>query len=122
MVSLMQRRREMMGASTPAPDPGVEYYSFGNIIIKNNKSATISVAVIAYASNITFYPNPASNITAGNTSTRGAVTDGTYIWINAGSCTTVTYNGSTATFKRSGDYFRIKIPDNFDPTIPFAFS
>lgn len=119
-MDMMTRRRVMMG-SGPAPDPGIEYYKFGNIIIKNNKSSTLSVGVIGYSSSITFYPNQQTNITAGNTSSRDAVTDGTYIWLSA-NATTVKYNGSTASFNRSVGYFRIKIPDNFDPTIPFEIS
>lgn len=48
-------------------------------------------------------------------------TDGSHLWMRAGNRTNVTYNGVNCDFVRSGNYFMITIPDNYDPTIPFVF-
>lgn len=121
-MDMMTRRRAMMG-SGPAPDTGIEYYNFGNVIFKNNRSSTTSVSVLAYSSSVTFYPNAQTNITVGSTSSRDALTDGTYFWVSLSTgSASIKYNNVSVINAHSGGNYRIKIPNNFDPTIPFEIS
>lgn len=104
-------------------EEGEEYVKFNqSVIVKNGKSSTLSVGGLGYSATTTFYPNQTSNISVGSTATYSdLVTDGTHFWllVNATNCT---YNGNAVLRERSGSYWMITIPQNYDPTIPFVFT
>ena len=88
--------------------------------IKMQTSAAINCGYLRYNSSIRM----AAFVQVINNTTKtysNVATDGTHIWLRANNKTTVKYNGVTPTFVRDGNIFRITIPDNYDPTIPFVF-
>lgn len=97
-----------------------------SITVKNGRSSgSITFNALIYDSNILLKWTGQTAIAVDNTKTQSScATDGTYFWIRAAAATTVSYNGSTATFTRDGNtsVMRIKIPTGFDGTIPFILS
>lgn len=92
------------------------------ILIKNARSGTIAVARVTYDSTTTLGAINA-NISSGATSTYSdMVTDGTHIWFRSNQGSTVKYNGNTATYSRSSQYFMVTIPAGYNGTIPFEVS
>ena len=106
-----------------AEEPGEDYVKFDkSVIIKNGKTSTLSVARLSYSATTTFYPNGVQGISAGSTATYSdLVTDGTHFWLNV-NATNCTYNGNAVSKVRSGNYWMITIPQNYDPTIPFVLT
>lgn len=93
-----------------------------NVSITNGRSGTVNVTRVLYNST-TLLSALGGNITAGSTSTfSDFATDGTHIWFRATPGTDISYNGSSATFDNSGQYFQVTIPAGFDGTIPFIIT
>lgn len=97
-----------------------------SITVENGKtSGNITFNSLLYSSDILLNWGGQSAISVGATKTiADCATDGTYFWIRAAGATTVSYNGSTATFTRDGNtnVMRIEIPAGFNGTIPFVLS
>lgn len=92
------------------------------ILIKNTRTGTVALARVTYDS-ITTFGAMNANISSGATSTYSdMVTDGTHIWIRPNQGSTVKYNGDTATYSKSSQYFMVTIPAGYDGTIPFEVS
>ena len=108
----------------PIPSGYVQFSAFpSSVIVKNGKSSTISVVRIQYDADVIMRMPGQANITSGSTATySNLLTDGTHIWLRATNCTTVKYNGATATFTVTSNSFMITIPSGFDNTIPFVLS
>lgn len=93
-----------------------------NVSIKNARSGTVNVTRVLYNST-TLLSALGANIVAGSTSTDSDfATDGTHIWFRATPVTDISYNGSSATFDKSGTYFQVTIPAGFDGSIPFVIT
>lgn len=94
-----------------------------NVSIENARSSgTVNVTRVLYNST-TLLSALGANITVGSTSTYSDfATDGTHIWFRATPVTDISYNGSSATFDKSGTYFQVTIPAGFDGTIPFIIT
>ena len=110
----------MMGE---AEESGEEYAQLHkSVIIKNGSSATRSVDFVLWDESV-LLRSYNSNIASGSTKTiTNFATDGTHIWAYVACTTTVSYNGSAATFVRSGQYYMLTIPEDYDESIPFIFS
>lgn len=92
------------------------------ILIKNARAGTIAVARVTYDSTTTLGAINA-NISSGATSTYSdMITDGTHIWFRSNQGSTVKYNGATATYSKSSQYFMVTIPAGYNGTIPFEVS
>ncbi|MBP5462245.1 MAG: hypothetical protein J6Y20_08990 [Lachnospiraceae bacterium] len=108
-----------------AEEPGEDYVKMSqSVTVKNGKTSTISVGRIGYDATVLFNPLQAANVTAGNTATYSdLLTDGTHFWLTtATTITNCAYNGVAVAWTKSGNYWMITIPNNYDPTIPFIFT
>lgn len=83
------------------------------------QATSMAFGYLAY--NATVLLKNANTTINGTKSFSDFATDGSHLWMRAGNKTNVTYNGVNCDFVRSGNYFMITIPDNYDPTIPFVF-
>ena len=90
-----------------------------SVKIKNGRSGSITINRLLY-NETTFLAVTSSNISSGSTSTySNLATDGTHFWIRTSAGTTISYNGSQATYVKDGSYFEMTIPTGFDGTIEF---
>lgn len=93
-----------------------------SVIFKNGRSSTIAIIRPTYKS-ATVMGFARSNVAKGSTLTvTNMLTDGTHVFFNSSAGSTITYNGSTATFSKNGTDFILTIPDGFDGTIPFVIT
>ena len=93
-----------------------------NVSIQNGRTGTINITRVLYDSTV-LLSALGGNITTGSTSTYSDfATDGTHIWFRATPGTNISYNGSSATFDKSGTYFQVTIPAGFDGTSPFIIT
>lgn len=93
-----------------------------SVIFKNGRSSTIAIIRPTYKST-TVMGFARSNVTSNSTLTvTNMLTDGTHVFFNSSAGSTITYNGSTATFSKNGTDFILTIPDGFDGTIPFIIT
>lgn len=111
-------------AAIPSGGGGITISPLGyNVSIKNDRaSGNVNITRVLYNST-TLLSAVGANVGAGSTSTyTDFATDGTHIWFRATPGTDITYNGSSATFDKSGTYFQVTIPAGFDGTIPFIIT
>lgn len=91
-----------------------------NVLIKCNSAR--NTGRIDYNSTVLLIANN-ETISAGTTKTYSSLaTDGEHIWIRCNNATSCTYNGASVSYKKDSNFWQIKIPDNFDPTIPLVFN
>ena len=91
-----------------------------DVLIKCNSSRMVgrvdyNATVLLIANNVT--------ISAGATKTYSSLaTDGEHIWIRCNNASSCKYNNVSVSYTKSGNYWQITIPDNFDPSIPLVFN
>lgn len=123
MVELLRRRALMVAE---AEEPGIDYFKFSKTVtVQNAGTATLpsAVAPVVYLDPV-ILATPAVNSGRPGTSFtyNNLATDGVHIWLGFDRVSTVTYNGTPLQYKKSGSFWQIEIPDNFDPSIPLVFS
>lgn len=109
------------------PPSGIAFSKFGSSVsLKNNRtSGVITFNRLSYSTATTIGWGGQANLAVGNTNTYSDyATDGTHIWFRAMGASTVTYNGSAATYSRdtSSAVIMLTIPANYDSTIPFLLA
>lgn len=113
-------------------DITVEYVSPGGgvsispmdhpVTIQNGTSSTKACGYVEYNATVIISAtsgNLASNASVTKTS---MATDGTHFWVRANNTSSISYNGSPATFSKSGNDYMVTIPTGFDGTIPFIIT
>lgn len=85
-------------------------------------SSSRAVGWVLHDDSILFMPI-GETVSSNSTKTHTNVaTDGEHFWIRINNVTAIKYNGSNCTVVRSGNYFMVTIPNNYDPSIPFTCS
>ena len=109
-----------------AEEPGIEYFKFSkSVTVQNSGTATLpsAVAPVAYLDSVILATPVVNSGKPGTSFTYNTLaTDGVHIWLGFDRVSTVTYNGAHVKYKKSGGFWQIEIPDNFDSSIPLVFS